>query len=73
MTLVASFDLETAQLDGVNASLNSGLDEEVPEGFNEEGHCLRLKRALYGLRRLPILWQQEFSRTLKKPWPGTNS
>jgi Reverse transcriptase (RNA-dependent DNA polymerase) len=59
--------LETAQLDSVNAFLNSSLDEEVycelPEGFNEEGHCLRLKRALYGLRRSPILWQQEKLRT----------
>ena len=69
MSLVAAFDLETAQLDSVNAFLNSSLDEEIycelPEGFNEEGHCLRLKRALYGLRRSPILWQQEFSGTLK--------
>jgi hypothetical protein len=53
MALVAAFDLETAQLDSVNAFLNSVLDEivycEFPEGFEESGNCLLLKRALYGL------------------------
>jgi Reverse transcriptase (RNA-dependent DNA polymerase) len=69
MALVAAFDLETAQLDSINAFLNSVLDEvvycEFPEGFEESGNCLLLKRALYGLRRSPLLWQKELSNTLR--------
>ena len=69
MALVAAFDLETAQLDSVNAFLNSVLDEvvycEFPEGFEESGNCLLLKRTLYGLRRSPLLWQKELSGTLR--------
>jgi Reverse transcriptase (RNA-dependent DNA polymerase) len=60
VALVATFDLETVQLDSVNAFLNSVLDEvaycEFPEGFEENGNCLLLKRALYGFRRSTLLW-----------------
>ena len=48
------FDLEMYQYDAVNAFTNSNIDEEIfvrcPEGYLKEGHCLKLIKALYGLR-----------------------
>lgn len=68
--LVAAFDLETMQLDAVNAFLNSTLDEEVytqmPEGFTDGESCWKLNKALYGLRKSPRLWQQEATRVLEE-------
>lgn len=68
IALAAVFDLEIVQYDAVNAFVNSELDEEVytyfPDGFKEKEQVLKLKRALYGLRRSPRLWQQELTRTL---------
>ena len=70
MAITAAFDLETWQADAVNAFTNSDLDETVycdcPEGFKLPGFCLQLFRALYGLRRSPLLWLKEFSGTLTK-------
>ena len=70
MAIMAAFDLEAHQYDAVNAFTNSSLDEVVhcacPEGYNIEGLCLLLLRALYGLRRSPLLWLKEFSRTLQE-------
>lgn len=67
-SLVAAFDLDTYQYDAVNAFLNSLIDEEVitemPEGFKQPGRCWKLKRALYGLRKSPRLWQREASSVL---------
>lgn len=69
MSITAQFDLETHQLDAVNAFLNSELDEivyvELPDGYKQPGVVLRLNRALYGLRRSPRLWQKEFTKTMK--------
>jgi len=69
MAITAAYDLEAFQLDAVNAFINSYLDETVycafPDGFQQERHCLLLFRALYGLRRSPLLWLREFSTTLK--------
>lgn len=69
--LAATFNLDTAQFDAVNAFLNSPLDEEVyvelPPGLFPAGRrqrCWKLLRALYGLRKSPRLWQQEASRVL---------
>ena len=68
MAITAAYDLEAFQLDAVNAFTNSELDETVycafPDGFQQDGKCLRLLRALYGLRRSPLLWLREFSTTL---------
>lgn len=69
MALMAHFDLDSTQLDGVNAFCNSKMDEEVicdlPEGWQELGldkdTCLLLLKALYGLRRAPVLWQSELT------------
>ena len=70
MAITAKFDLETVQLDAVNAFVNCELDEVVymkhPPGF-ETGRntILRLRKALYGLRRSPLLWQKELTSTFK--------
>lgn len=69
MAITARFDLEAVQVDAINAFINGQLDEEVytyfPEGFKVPGKLLQLKRALYGLRRSPLLWLQELSSALK--------
>jgi len=39
---------------------------EYPDGFENKGNCLLLKRALYGLRISPLLWQQELCKVLKE-------
>src|SRR6266480_406730 len=65
----AAYDLDTWHADVTNAFLNSILDEIVyckfPDGFTQPGKCIKLLRALYGLRRAPRLWQQEFSEFLR--------
>ena len=69
MALSAAFGLIAEQLDAITAFLNAKLDEVVyvrfPEGFEEDStSCLRLLRALYGLRRSPLLWLQELTAAL---------
>ena len=68
MAIAARFDLEAVQMDAISAFTNGILDEEVytylPDGFKIPGKLLRLQRALYGLRRSPLIWLQEFSKTL---------
>ncbi|KAJ5827623.1 hypothetical protein N7447_001845 [Penicillium robsamsonii] len=68
--LVAAFDLNLRQRDAVTAFLNSKLEQEtyshMPEGFQIPGKCWKLRRALYGLRISPRLWQQEASKVLRK-------
>ncbi|KAJ5666536.1 uncharacterized protein N7477_008984 [Penicillium maclennaniae] len=68
LAIIAAFDLETIQLDAVNAFLNSKLDDPVyvafPQGYGRKHYVLRLNKALYGLRVAPILWQQEVLQKL---------
>ena len=70
MAIACYFDLEIFQYDAVNAFVNAKIDEDVfvrcPEGFEVEGKHLLLLRALYGLRRSPLLWFNELSTTLSK-------
>ena len=70
MAICAKFDLETRQFDAVNAFTNSDLDETVychmPKGFRRRGWCWKLLKALYGLRRSPLLWYRELSSKLKE-------
>ncbi len=70
LALVVKFDLETLQLDAVNAFVNTDLDETVlmrmPPGYDKHGKVLKLNRALYGLRRSLFLWQQKFTHEMKK-------
>ena len=71
MAIAAEFDLELDQMDAVNAFVNCPLEEEVvfmrmPPGFSKPGRILLLRKALYGLRRSPLLWQQHLTRSLEE-------
>ncbi len=70
LALVAKFDLEILQLDAVNEYVYADLDETVfmrmPPGYGEHGKVLKLNRALYGLRRSPLLWRQKLTVEMKK-------
>ncbi|KAM4067531.1 reverse transcriptase (RNA-dependent DNA polymerase) [Hirsutella rhossiliensis] len=71
MAIAADFDLELDQMDAVNAFVNCPLEEEVvfmrmPPGFSKPGRILLLRKALYGLRRSPLLWQQHLTRSLEE-------
>jgi hypothetical protein len=54
----------------MNAFPNSELDEEIyvelPNDFKLSGKIGHLLRALYGLRRSPLLWQKLLSSALKE-------
>jgi hypothetical protein len=69
MAMTAYFDLETRQLDAVNAFVNCDLDEVVymrpPPGFKKPGKVILLKKALYGLRRSPLLWQKKLTEAFR--------
>jgi transposase InsO family protein len=58
--LIAIGGLYTAQLDVLNAFLNSTLKElvymELPTGYERRGYVCRLLRTLYGLRQSPREW-----------------
>src|SRR5947207_15959561 len=65
MAITAKFDLETVQMNMVNAFVNSKLDEMMymkqPPEFETGNRVLRLRKALYELRRSPLLWQKELT------------
>ena len=68
MSMVAIFDLDATQGDVQNAFVHSDLDEvvycECPHGFRIPGMCILLLKALYGLRRAPKLWFQNYVQKL---------
>ncbi|KAJ5109801.1 hypothetical protein N7532_002446 [Penicillium argentinense] len=68
IAIMTAFDLETYQMDVVNAFLNSKLDQEVychyPPGMGSKGRCLKLKRAVYGLRVAGKRWENDIRSTL---------
>jgi len=61
MAITAKFNLEIIQIDIVNAFIYYDLNEviyiKLPPGFNKEkkDKVLHLRKALYGLQRLPLL------------------
>ena len=65
MAMMAYFDLETRQMDTINTFVNCDLDKVVymrlPLGFKKPGKVLLLNKALYGLRRSPLLWQKKLT------------
>lgn len=69
LAITVKFDLETLQLDTVNAFVHTDLDETIfirmPPGYAKQGKLLRLNKALYGLRRSSLLWQQKLINILK--------
>ena len=70
LAIAAEHDLELEQMDAINAFVNCNLDEVVymrlPPGYQKHGRVLRLKKALYGLRRSPLLWQKELTKSLQE-------
>jgi Reverse transcriptase (RNA-dependent DNA polymerase) len=62
MAIAARFDLELKQYDAVNAFVHASLDEEIyirkPPDYRNDGKILKPNKALYGLRRSPLLWQK---------------
>jgi Reverse transcriptase (RNA-dependent DNA polymerase) len=62
MAIAARFDSELKQYDEVNAFVHASLDEEIyirkPPGYRNDDKILKLNKALYGLRRSPLLWQK---------------
>lgn len=66
--IAARFDLEMIQYDAVNAFVHAKLDEKVfmrmPDGYRKPGVILKLNKALYGLRKSPLLWQKAFYSSL---------
>ncbi|KAK1920498.1 hypothetical protein P3342_002798 [Pyrenophora teres f. teres] len=67
--IAAKHDLELKQYDVTNAFVHATIDREVfmrmPRGYQKPGTVLRLNKALYGLRISPLLWQREFTSTLR--------
>ncbi|KAJ5124630.1 uncharacterized protein N7515_008455 [Penicillium bovifimosum] len=68
IAIITTFDLDTFQMDAVNAFLNSRLDNEVycqyPAGIGSNGKHLRLRRALYGLRIAGKRWETDIRTML---------
>jgi hypothetical protein len=64
--MVTALDLECHQADFVTAFLNGHLDGDEPIWIRLPDSCtVKVKKALYGLLRLPRLWYQELSKFLK--------
>ena len=68
MAVAAKRNLELKQYDVTNAFVHANIDREVymrmPVGHRKLNTALKLNKALYGLRILPLLWQKEFTNTL---------
>jgi hypothetical protein len=68
MAVAARFDLELLQYDAINAFVNADLDEDVYMELlprhRKAGRILHLKKALFGLCKLPLLWQRFFKQSL---------
>jgi hypothetical protein len=70
IAIATRFDLEMKQYDAVNAFVNASIDEVIymrmPPGRRGAGDkILLLKKALYGLRKSPLLWQRHLTASLK--------
>jgi hypothetical protein len=81
MAITAWFDLKLVQYNILNTFVNVNIDEEVyiyiPLGYREGGQILWLNKALFRLRRSPLLWQKKlitilialrFEPVLHKPY-----
>lgn len=76
MALMAYFNMEVRQFNAVSAFTNANMDETVyipiPEGivrttegsYEPQTHCFQLRKALYGLKRSPLLWYRHIQDTL---------
>lgn len=73
LSLAAQYKLVLHQMDVKTDFLNRTLDEEIymkqPEGFvdsNYPDHVCKLKRALYGLKQSPRMWNQTIDEFMRK-------
>lgn len=70
LAVVAKFDLETLQLDAVNAFVYADLDEmmfiHMPPRYSKNSKVLRLNKMLYGLQRSFFLWQQKLTKEIER-------
>ena len=73
LSLAAQYQLVLHQMDVKTAFLNGILDEEIymkqPEGFvdvNYPDHVCKLKRALYGLKQSPRMWNKTIDDFMRK-------
>jgi hypothetical protein len=69
LTLISTFNWSYLTLDVSTAFLNAPLKKDVyiyvPQGIRKDGDtCLKLNRALYGLREAPAAWNEELTNTL---------
>jgi hypothetical protein len=70
ISYAAANGLEFHQLDVKTAFLNADLEEDVflsiPQGINldKKKQCLRLKKAIYGLKQAPLAWYNRLSKWL---------
>ena len=59
IAIITRYDLETFQMDAVNAFVHAEIDELVYirllPSFRQPNKVARLNKAFYGLRRLPLL------------------
>ena len=49
----------------VHTDLPYDIYMKMPPGFTEGDMVMKLKKALYGLRESPLLWQKDFTTTLR--------
>jgi hypothetical protein len=69
LAIAAVHDMHIHQLDVENAFVHATLDETVymhahPEMNIPAGHCVRLKKSLYGLKQSPRNWNSLLNATL---------
>jgi len=50
----------------VHADLDEVVYMRLPPGYTEPGKVLRLNKALYGLRRSPLLWQEKITSAMQE-------
>ncbi|MBW0574751.1 hypothetical protein O181_114466 [Austropuccinia psidii MF-1] len=71
ISFAAANNLQFHQIDVKSAFLNAPLTEDVylsiPQGLNiwQQSHCLKLKKAIYGLRQAPLAWYDCLKKWLK--------
>ena len=58
-------NVDALQAEAIAAELDELIYMRLPPGYIEPGKVLKLNKALYGLRRSPILWQTKITNAMK--------
>ena len=68
--IATRFNLKILQYNAVNVFVNTPLNKiiyiRILMGYQEKGKILYLYKILYGLKKLPLLWQRHFKSNLTK-------